>query len=860
MADVLDESKMGRGEALFAKALEQVQGDERDIIIFSVAFSKQANGKVPTKFGPLTNAGGERRLNVAVTRARRKNIVFCSFDPSTNELDVSGSTYQGPKDFKQFLVDAKAAGSQSETAEPAHRIAIRDRHRDDIAAALRAAGLHVMSDVGLSNFRLDLVLARPASPSRPILPVLLDGESWKKRNTVSDRDVLPVEVLENLMGWPTVARIWWPMWLQNRQEVIDGIVAAVDRAEAWLDGKTIEPEVAAPEVTPDARLAVRIGEPPPPPESGTAASYAAASVVETNSHQDDQATQDEPDHTTPEPVMPTAKPVVEDAIHDGSPVEEALIRDPPAPAPPVASTPADVGGGHAAESDADPVSEFVPSHANVVGPKGVLDALPDREAAATIREQVIDVIESEGPIESARLARIVARRFGLKAVRASRAEDIIKLIPRGQLRKSRLGSFAWPASLDPATWTGFRVVDPDGSRSLEEVAPEEIANAMSAVLVEHPESSDEDVLRRTAELFGILRLGANVRTRLESVYKKLPAEPPAAAAPSVVGAPSNEMPAVAIDVRPSGVAAGRSQPPESATASSITVQVPGVRPPDAVVDEFARAAESIRPDLSRVDDYLYYDYSRDRQLSADLKELVNELVLDPGYDGRPDSAIAAARTDHLPTEDASSVGYSASMVWGETVGKELDRTVKNLVAHLAADPDFEPLPWNEEIDNFVASRLSGKRPGLVALVQRELNQFAFENGLIAKLEIEIKREARAALDGLTPLDRDVYGFTSRNAKRLQLAQPYIAHVRESRRRFVVYWMSRLEGEEFGLEREARYATAVRALLAQSESRAAISRTLGISTSIMDRIERENRRDVVLAMDDPILTDLAPSLR
>ena len=72
---------MGRGEALFVKALEQVQGDERDIVIFSIAFSKQANGKIPTNFGPLSNAGGERRLNVAVTRARRKNVVFCSFNP-----------------------------------------------------------------------------------------------------------------------------------------------------------------------------------------------------------------------------------------------------------------------------------------------------------------------------------------------------------------------------------------------------------------------------------------------------------------------------------------------------------------------------------------------------------------------------------------------------------------------------------------------------------------------------------------------------------------------------------------------------------------------------------------------------------
>ncbi|KAM9915217.1 hypothetical protein OXX59_010603, partial [Metschnikowia pulcherrima] len=76
-----NESAMGPSDVLFVKASEQVQGDERDVVLFSVAFSKQANGKIPSNFGPLSNVGGERRLNVAITRARRKNIVFCSFDP-----------------------------------------------------------------------------------------------------------------------------------------------------------------------------------------------------------------------------------------------------------------------------------------------------------------------------------------------------------------------------------------------------------------------------------------------------------------------------------------------------------------------------------------------------------------------------------------------------------------------------------------------------------------------------------------------------------------------------------------------------------------------------------------------------------
>lgn len=838
VSDVLDESKMGRGEALFVKALEQVQGDERDVIVFSIAFSKQANGKVPTNFGPLSNAGGERRLNVAVTRARRKNVVFCSFNPASNELDVSGATYQGPKDLKQFLIDAQAAGSANDPAEAAHRLAIRDRHRDDIATALRDAGLHVMSDVGLSNFRLDLVLARPANPDRPLLPVLLDGESWRKRNTVSDRDVLPVEVLENLMGWPTVARIWWPMWLQNRDEVVARILSEVDRAEARLQGKP------APEPGGDSVTGV-LGQ----SASSSTAESDAVSPSRASTPMEEQQEAEVPVEDFAAAVAPSYdQPSEREPMPEPGPGEERESSIGAALAPGVSPEP----GSHAASTEADPVTEFVPAHTSVVGSKDILDALPDRAAARTVREQILDVIETEGPVETARLARIVARRFGLSAVRAARVDEITKLIPRGQLRKSRLGSFAWPSGLDPSTWNGFRYVDPEGSRTLDEVAPEEIANAMIAVAAEYPGSSKEDLLRRTAELFGIVRLGANVRARLEAVHKRLPTEPTpdtSAAAPS-----ERETGAEAADVRQVEVASTPSN--ESAPASQ-----PGPsRPSDPIIDQIAREAESIQVDFSRVEDYLYYDYSRDRALRHELKKVVNDLVMDPEYDGLPGNPAAHARTAHLSPEDAESVVNAAPMVWRETVGEALERTTSKLVAHLAADPDFEPLPWNEEIDNFVASRLEGKRPGLVALVQRELNQYAYESGLIAKVEEEIKREAQAALNAMTPLDRDMYGFTTRNAKRLQLADPYISHVKEIRRRFVIYWMSRIEGETEGLRREARYATAVRALVSRGETRAAVSRRLGISTSVMDRITRENRRDVALTTDDPILTDLAPELR
>ena len=516
------------------------------------------------------------------------------------------------------------------------------------------------------------------------------------------------------------------------------------------------------------------------------------------------------------------------------------------------------GGSHSAADGAGLISEFVPAHTNVVGARALLDALPDRAAAATVREQLLDVIETEGPIELARLTRIVARRFGLNTVRAARADDIARLVPRGQLKKGRLGSFAWPANLDPAEWTGFRHVDADAARSLDEVAPEEIANAMLAVQAEYPGASDEDTLRRTAELFGILRLGANVRSRLDAVYKKLPSETPAPVAP-LAGADATVglVPGPAADI-----VSPRATPQQTPTVptSLPTAEVSVARPPDPVIDRLVGDAAAYVPDLSRVPSEFYYDYATDRPLTGDLIHLVNSIVVDPEYAGLQGHKGVVAWTRDVSVDDAHAVGNLASMLWSQSYGEEWAQVAEKIAVHLARDPEFEPLPWYEDINRFVASRMAGIRPGLVAVVQNQLNIYAHAKGLVARLEEELQREARAALSAMTALDRDIYGFTSRNAKRLQLADPYISRVKESRRRFVVYWMSRFEGEESGLEREARYATAVRRLAAQGQTRAAISRMLGVSTSVMDRIERENRTDVPLSVDDPILTDLAPSLR
>lgn len=216
-------------DGLFVKNLENVQGDERDTILFSVGFSKAANGEVPLNFGPLNRVGGERRFNVAITRARKEVVVFLSFSPS--DLHSERSSSVGLKHLREYL---DLADQQPNPRHATSQSAL-DYHREDVGRALRETGLEVSSELGRSSFKVDLVLAPAGRPDRPCVAVLLDGEGWHRRETVSDRDVLPAIVLTNAMHWNRVERIWLPEWIENRDGVIARLCEAVDDANEQFE-------------------------------------------------------------------------------------------------------------------------------------------------------------------------------------------------------------------------------------------------------------------------------------------------------------------------------------------------------------------------------------------------------------------------------------------------------------------------------------------------------------------------------------------------------------------------------------------------------------------------------------------------
>ena len=224
---------------LIVRNLESVQGDERDVVLISIAFAPieraDADGttsrRLPLNFGPLNREGGERRLNVAVTRARSEVTVFCSFDPE--EMRLSENPARGLELLKQYLSiarDGSQPGTDTSGDLAAREPTAPDHHRADIAAALRRRGLRVRENVGLSKFRIDMTVGAADGADWDVA-VLLDGPGWASRSTVYDRDALPPNVL-TIMGWPRVVRVWLPSWIQEPQRVLDEIAAVVVAANA----------------------------------------------------------------------------------------------------------------------------------------------------------------------------------------------------------------------------------------------------------------------------------------------------------------------------------------------------------------------------------------------------------------------------------------------------------------------------------------------------------------------------------------------------------------------------------------------------------------------------------------------------
>ncbi|PSR33879.1 MAG: DNA helicase [Sulfobacillus benefaciens] len=213
----LEERISHASERLFVKNLENVQGDERDIIFFSVTYGRDPSGRVALNMGPLNKEGGHRRLNVAITRARLGIKIFSTI--SAEDIDLSRTRAQGVIDLKEYLHYAQHGwmdrGSLRSRWTAQHPI------EESIVAELEKRGWICERQIGSSEHRVDVGVVDPDDPARFVLGIESDGTSYRSLPSVRDRDRLHPYVLKEL-GW-NVERIWSLDWLTNPRREMERI-------------------------------------------------------------------------------------------------------------------------------------------------------------------------------------------------------------------------------------------------------------------------------------------------------------------------------------------------------------------------------------------------------------------------------------------------------------------------------------------------------------------------------------------------------------------------------------------------------------------------------------------------------------
>ena len=370
-----------REEPVIVKNLENIQGDERDVMVFSTTFGRDAAGKLSMNFGPMNQDGGQKRLNVAVTRARREMRVFTSID--ANDIDVTRTKAEGVRDLRDFLDYAARGPDALVAADTGSLGGVDSPFEAEVKAALEALGWEVRTQIGVSGYRIDLGVVHPDRAGRYLAGVECDGAAYHSSPTARDRDRMRQAVLEGL-GW-RIERVWSTEWFSHRLDVLDRLDADLrahlefDREQAESEEEEAQPdgvENAIPEVA-------EIETPVPVPSTDAQPETPPSSEEDRTSKLDRVASQ---------------------SALALDPWGEPTASDSPAPDP---------------------------------------DAFHDPSYDATLSAMIGDIVEAEGPVHLDAVARQIAERHGWKRV-GGRIRARVEAVSAGVARtREPNGTFLW---------------------------------------------------------------------------------------------------------------------------------------------------------------------------------------------------------------------------------------------------------------------------------------------------------------------------------------------------------------------------------------------------------------------------------
>ncbi len=414
-------------EPLFVKNLENVQGDERDVILFSICYAPDADGKFSMNFGPLNRQGGERRLNVAITRAKEQVVVFSSIHSTQIDLARTGAT--GAAHLKYFL-DYAGKGFHIQVKNTSG--ALSEGLTDTIAQFLSARDFAVERSVGCSGYRIDLAVRNPDKLSEFLLGIECDGVAYAAQKTTRDRDSLRDSVLHSL-GWHTF-RAWSVDWAFDRKRVEENLLAYIEKLRS-------EPDLVP-----------------------------AATVPLEKQNESVHSEQEKPQNQSP-----------------SCPEHRKDYR--------VWSNP-----------------EYLSQ-----------DSFYEISNRDKIREQMRQVVQQEGPVYESLLKKRIVRAWGFNRI-GDNIQNVLTACLPAELKTSRLGDehVFWPSGFSADSYRDYRIpADENSKRAMDEIPPEELANAMYEVLIDFSSCEQDTLYRETVKLFGFSAVTAKARKYLDFGMKAL---------------------------------------------------------------------------------------------------------------------------------------------------------------------------------------------------------------------------------------------------------------------------------------------------------------------------------------------------
>jgi very-short-patch-repair endonuclease len=453
-------------EPLFVKNLESVQGDERDIMYFSITFGPDLSGAISMNFGPMNRDGGERRLNVAITRARHELRVFSSL--RAEQFDLSRTQALGVRDLKHFLEFAERGPRALAEATKGSLGGFESPFEEAVAAALATEGWEVHTQIGASSFRVDLAVVHPDARGTYLCGVECDGATYHRSATARDRDMLREQVLRGL-GWE-IQRVWSTDWWIDRAGTFEKLHQALNdllersRATRAKQRELDEAKRQAEEAIARAREVA--GAPAGPSDA-----------------------------TAPKTTSTSSKVVEESRVETEEDAPERIYAKNEA-------TPSGAPFHGFVEADPRQAVEILNA-----------DLFFDRSYDESLRRMVEHVAHVEGPVLDTVLARRIARAHGWQRTGA-RIQERVTAVATKVLTATEedVGTFFWHGSRGPDEPVHFRSGGEE-SRGVDEVCLAELASLARAVVGDG--KSGDAAVAAMAHALGLRHVRAANRNRLE---------------------------------------------------------------------------------------------------------------------------------------------------------------------------------------------------------------------------------------------------------------------------------------------------------------------------------------------------------